>query len=65
MPNSQGHTRGAINVGCTPTEILEVVIHTVQYAGFPRALNAIRVVTDALKAYGQEIPAALGPQAGR
>ena len=57
----QGHTRGAINVGCTPTEILEVVIHTVQYAGFPRALNAIRVVTDALKAYGQEIPEALGP----
>lgn len=52
----QGHTRGAINVGCTPTEILETVIHTVQYAGFPRALNAIRVVTDALKAYGQEIP---------
>ena len=31
----QGHTRGAINVGCTPTEILEVVIHTVQYARFP------------------------------
>ena len=37
------------------------MIHTVQYAGFPRALNAIRVVTDALKAYGQEIPPALGP----
>lgn len=59
----QGHTRGAINVGCTPTEIIEAVIHTVQYSGFPRALNAMRVVTDALKAYGQEIPPPLGESA--
>jgi len=56
-PQLQGHTRGAINAGCSPTEILETVIHT----GFPQALNAIRVVTDALIAYGQEIPPALGP----
>ncbi|WP_213816425.1 carboxymuconolactone decarboxylase family protein [Glaciihabitans sp. dw_435] len=62
-PQLQGHTRGAINVGCTPTEIIETVIHTVQYSGFPRALNAIRVVTDALIAYGVEVPPALGPDA--
>lgn len=60
-PQLQGHTRGAINVGCTATEIIETVIHTVQYSGFPRALNAIRVVTDALIAYGVEVPPALGP----
>lgn len=60
-PQLQGHTRGAINVGCTPTEIIETVIHTVQYSGFPRALNAIRVVTDALIAYGQEVPPPLNP----
>jgi 4-carboxymuconolactone decarboxylase len=52
----QGHTRGALNVGCSPTEILETVIHVVQYAGFPRALNAIRVVTDQLIASGVELP---------
>ena len=62
-PQLQGHTRGAINVGCTATEIIETVIHTVQYSGFPRALNAIRVVTDALIAYGVEVPPALGPDA--
>ena len=56
----RGHTRGAIRVGCTPTEILETVIHVVQYAGFPRALNAIRIVTDQLVELGCEIPAPLG-----
>jgi 4-carboxymuconolactone decarboxylase len=60
-PQLKGHTRGAIRVGCTPTEILETVIHTVQYCGFPKALNAIRVVTDQLIELGCEIPPALGP----
>lgn len=60
-PQLRGHTRGALNVGCTPTEILETVIHTVQYSGFPRALNAIRIVTDTLIENGAEIPPPLGP----
>jgi 4-carboxymuconolactone decarboxylase len=59
----RGHTRGAIRVGCSPTEIIETVIHTVQYSGFPKALNAIRVVTDQLIELGIEIPPALGPDA--
>ena len=52
----RGHTRGAVNVGCSATEILETVIHVVQYAGFPKALNAIRVVTDQLIELGVELP---------
>lgn len=60
-PQLRGHTRGAINAGLTATEIIETVIHTVQYSGFPRALNAIRVVTDTLIELGIEIPPALGP----
>ncbi|MFD3443280.1 carboxymuconolactone decarboxylase family protein [Microbacteriaceae bacterium 4G12] len=60
-PQLRGHTRGAINAGLTATEILETVIHTVQYSGFPRALNAIRVVTDTLIEYGVEVPEPLGP----
>ena len=42
------------------------MIHTVQYSGFPRALNAIRVVTDTLienVAEIAEIPEPLGPDA--
>jgi 4-carboxymuconolactone decarboxylase len=61
-PQLRGHTRGAVHVGCTPTEIIETVIHTVQYCGFPKALNAVRVITDELSLLGQEIPPALGPR---
>src|SRR5580692_9881643 len=60
-PQLRGHTRGAINAGPGATEIIETVIHTVQYSGFPRALNAIRVVTDTLEELGIEIPPPLGP----
>lgn len=59
-PQLRGHTRGALRVGCSPTEILETVIHTVQYCGFPKALNAMRVITDELQLQGQDIPPALG-----
>ena len=60
-PQLKGHTRGAVNAGVSGTEILETVIHTVQYVGFPRALNAIRVVTDALIEYGVEVPSETAP----
>ena len=39
------------------------MIHTVQYSGFPRALNAIRVVTDTLIENGTAIPEPLGRDA--
>lgn len=61
-PQLRGHTRGALRAGLSATEIIETVIHTVQYSGFPRALNAIRVVTDTLEECGVEIPPALGAE---
>ena len=30
----------ALNVGCTPAEVIEVIIQMALYAGFPAALNA-------------------------
>lgn len=59
-PQLRGHTRGAIRAGCSPTEVLETVIHVVQYCGFPKALNAIRVVTDQLVELGVDLPEPLG-----
>ena len=41
------HIAGALYVGCSPREIVELMIHLVVYAGFPAALNgmsAARVV---------------------
>lgn len=34
------HIEGALNVGLTVEEIEEVILHTVPYAGFPRAITA-------------------------
>ena len=35
------HIHGALNVGCRRSEILEVIIQMVVFAGFPAALNGI------------------------
>jgi 4-carboxymuconolactone decarboxylase len=37
----KSHIRGALNVGCTEEEILEVIIQMTVYAGFPRAINGV------------------------
>jgi alkylhydroperoxidase/carboxymuconolactone decarboxylase family protein YurZ len=42
-PQLTGHINAGLNVGLTPEEIVDVIIHCVQYAGFPRAINAINV----------------------
>jgi 4-carboxymuconolactone decarboxylase len=35
------HIHGALNVGCSREEIVEIIIQMVVYAGFPAALNGI------------------------
>jgi 4-carboxymuconolactone decarboxylase len=36
------HIRGALNVGCTRDEILEIIPQMAVYAGFPAALEAVK-----------------------
>ena len=36
------HIRGALNVGCTPGEVLEIILQMAIYAGFPAALEAVK-----------------------
>lgn len=36
------HIRGALNVGCTPDQVLEIILQMAVYAGFPAALEAVR-----------------------
>jgi len=38
------HIRGALNVGCTHNEILEIILQMAVYAGFPAALEAVKTV---------------------
>lgn len=38
------HLHAALNVGMSPEEILELVMHCAAYAGFPKACGALNVV---------------------
>ncbi|MCX5383976.1 carboxymuconolactone decarboxylase family protein [Streptomyces sp. NBC_00083] len=40
-PQLRFHIDGALNVGVSPAEIVEILIQTAVYAGFPAALNGI------------------------
>lgn len=37
----KSHIHGALNVGCSPQEIIEVIIQMAVYTGFPKALNGL------------------------
>lgn len=39
----KGHINGALSIGVTPQEIVEALMQTAIYAGFPAATNAMRV----------------------
>jgi 4-carboxymuconolactone decarboxylase len=40
-PQLEVHLNASLNVGLTPTEIVEALIHSAVYCGFPKALNAV------------------------
>jgi 4-carboxymuconolactone decarboxylase len=40
-PQLKVHVNGALNVGCEPAEIVEVIIQMAVYAGFPASLNGM------------------------
>lgn len=39
-PQLEVHVTAALNVGLTPSQIVEALLHSAVYCGFPRALNA-------------------------
>jgi 4-carboxymuconolactone decarboxylase len=43
------HIRGALNVGCTREEILEIILQMAVYAGFPAALEAVKTAASAFQ----------------
>lgn len=49
QPQLKVHVNGALNVGCRPEEIVEVVIQMAVYAGFPAALNGMFSVKEVFK----------------
>ncbi|MEV7598984.1 carboxymuconolactone decarboxylase family protein [Kitasatospora sp. NPDC089797] len=49
-PQLEVHLNAALNVGLSPTEITEALLHAAVYCGFPKALNATFV---ARKVFGE------------
>src|SRR3989442_1756489 len=47
-PQLRFHLAGALNVGCSPAELVELMTHLVVYAGFPVALNGTAALRDVL-----------------
>lgn len=43
----KSHIKGAINVGCSKEEIIEVIIQMAVYAGFPAAINGMMIAKEA------------------
>jgi 4-carboxymuconolactone decarboxylase len=48
-PELKDHIKGAVNVGCSKEEIIEVIIQMAVYAGFPRAINGINAAKEAFE----------------
>jgi len=48
-PQLKFHINGALNVGCTREEIIEVIIQVCIYAGFPVSLNGMSVAKEVFK----------------
>ena len=47
------HIQAALNVGCTPAEIAEVIFQTFTYGGIPTVNTALKVLRQVLKEKGQ------------
>jgi 4-carboxymuconolactone decarboxylase len=46
VPQLKSHIHGALNIGCSRDEILEIVIQILLYSGFPNALNGLQTVKE-------------------
>ena len=46
QPQLKVHIHGALNVGCTREEVVEVIMQMAVYAGFPAALNGVFAAKD-------------------
>ena len=49
VPQLKVHIHGALNVGCTRQEVVEVIMQMAVYAGFPAALNGLFAAKEVFK----------------
>lgn len=58
QPQLKVHIEGALNVGCKPQEIIEVILQMAVFAGFPAAINALDVAREVFRTRGALRPTA-------
>ncbi|HET9173177.1 MAG TPA: carboxymuconolactone decarboxylase family protein [Actinospica sp.] len=51
-PQLEVHVNTALNVGLSPEQIVEAMLHATAYCGFPRAINATAVAARVFEARG-------------
>jgi 4-carboxymuconolactone decarboxylase len=55
QPQLKVHIEGALQVGCRPEEIIEMILQMAVYAGFPSALNGIAAARDVFEQKGVQL----------
>lgn len=58
QPQLKVHLHAALHVGCTPAEIVEVLMQMSVYAGFPAALNGLGLAREVFEEAGIALPLA-------
>ena len=48
-PQLRVHIQGALNVGCKPSELVEVILQMSVFSGFPSAINALNIAREVFK----------------
>jgi 4-carboxymuconolactone decarboxylase len=56
-PQLKVHIAGALNVGCQPAEIVEVILQMAVFAGFPAAINALNLAREVFRERGVSVRA--------
>ena len=51
-PQLKVHIHGALNVGCTRDEVIEIIMQMAVYAGFPAALNGLFIAKEVFSERG-------------
>ena len=49
IPQLKDHIGAALNVGNSPTEIVEIIMQMTAYAGFPKAINGVMAAKEVFK----------------
>ncbi len=53
MPQLEAHIEGALNVGATKQEIIDLITEIAIYAGFPAAINAMLLAKKVFERHGE------------